>query len=60
MGEENYVLPVQLLDKPDDLVKAFQWIDERKDEIENHLKTIMPGYIKSGRKAVEALLKLKG
>lgn len=42
---ENYVLPVQSLHNPEELIAGFEWIEHRKDEIKAHLEKIMPGYI---------------
>lgn len=41
----NYVIPVQQLSSVDDLYWAFLWIWERRKDIRNHLKNIMPSYI---------------
>lgn len=49
--EEDYVLPVQNLKQSDDLLKGFQWMMRREDEIRTHLKNVMPVYQK---KACEA------
>jgi len=42
--EENYVIPVQSLENPEDLVKGFEWILNRETEIKDHLAKIMPSY----------------
>ena len=41
----NYVIPVQQLNNIDDLYLAFLWIWERRKDIHNYLKSIMPNYI---------------
>lgn len=43
--EENYVLPVQKLQKPEELVKGFQWLAENESHVKGKLEEIMPGYI---------------
>lgn len=50
-SEEHYVLPVQSLADPDDLIGAFLWMMEREDAIRERLQKTMPVYRK---KAVEA------
>lgn len=57
--EENYVLPVQNLQKEDDLTKAFVWLDEHKINIQKHLEAFIPEYKKSIYNGVEAVRKLK-
>ena len=42
---ENYVLPVQSLLDPKELIAGFEWIKVRKDEIKAHLEKNIPGYI---------------
>ena len=48
---EHYVLPVQTLSNPDELIGAYEWMMEREGEIRGRLQEIMPEYCK---KAVEA------
>lgn len=42
--EENYVLPVQSLEKKDDLTKGFQWLLSHEKEVREKLGEVMPGY----------------
>ncbi len=42
--EENYVLPVQSLKRPEDLKQAFGWLLKHEEEISEHLGKIMPAY----------------
>lgn len=42
--EENYVISVQSLKDPEDLVKGFLWLKEKEEEIRLTLKRIMPAY----------------
>lgn len=41
---EHYVLPVQSLKDPQDLVQGFQWLMEQEDSIREHLQKKMPDY----------------
>ena len=43
--EEGYVLPVQKLQDPGELVRAFSGIYEREAEIKGNLQEIMPSYV---------------
>lgn len=40
----NYVLPVQSLEKKDDLTKGFQWLLSHEKEVREKLGEVMPGY----------------
>lgn len=56
---ENYVISVQTLEKEDDLIMAFEWINEHQDSIRTHLHNFMPTYIEKafqGGKEVRKLL----
>lgn len=44
--EENYVIPVQGLRQKEDLARGFQWLYERRNEIEDKLSQVMPDYRK--------------
>lgn len=58
-GDENgYVLPVQDLKEPDELIKAFEALYEKRDSIRQHLIDFMPQYMAQGQKAVEVLNQL--
>lgn len=54
--ENNYVIPVQSLQKENDLLDAFMWIYHHEKEIKGHYKVFMPNY---KAKALEAGFKLK-
>ncbi len=56
--EEGYVLPVQKLQHPDDLTKAFRWLMQKESEIRTHLQEVMPLYRQKAGKAADALKKL--
>lgn len=58
--EENYVLPVQALDKPEELVAKFKWLLHHENDIRSHLEKIMPNYISNaylGKNAIDKILK---
>ena len=57
-SEEHYVLPVQTLQKRDDLLNAFVWLDEHQTEISKHLVDIMPEYKKTVAAAAAELQNL--
>lgn len=56
---EDYVLPVQSLEDPEDLSHAFAWLMEHEDQIRSHLREIMPGYIQRAWTAAGAVRKLE-
>ena len=43
-SQEHYVLPVQSLKDPQDLVQGFQWLMEQEDSIREHLQRKIPDY----------------
>lgn len=53
--EEKYVIPVQEMKSEDELTKAFQWMDMRKDEISNKLVIKMKEYQKYQEKYLEGI-----
>lgn len=55
---ENYVVPVQSLESPMDLVNSFKWLVLNEQEIKNRLKSIMPEYKSRVYKGVELLRRL--
>lgn len=56
--EENYVLPVQTLSDPEELINAYDWMMEREEQIRGRLETVMPDYCAKARAAGEELRKL--
>lgn len=42
--ENNYVLPVQTLEDPEELIQAYDWMMEREQEIRGRLEAVMPEY----------------
>lgn len=55
---DNYVVPVQSLNKEDDLSLAFDWMYENEDNIRRHLKDFMPEYRKKSLEAGKELEEL--
>ena len=43
-SQEHYVLPVQSLKDPQDLVQGFQWLMEQENSIREHLQNRIPEY----------------
>ena len=54
-GFENYVVPVQRLNAPFELVSSFKWILENEMQLKNQLVKVMPNYISQINKGVELL-----
>lgn len=57
--EDNYVLPVQKLKKPEELKNNFEWLMKHEIKIKNHLEKIVPEYISKaylGKTALEKLM----
>lgn len=56
--EEHYVLPVQKLSDPEELIRAFTWMMEREDEIRTSLQRRMPDYCAEAVKAGDEIRRL--
>ena len=54
--EENYVLPVQGLKSDDSVIDAYLWLEAHCEEVQSHLKSVMPQYIERSRSAGKVLL----
>lgn len=52
---DNYVIPVQSLREENDLVSAFKWIEERKENIKKELESIIPEYKEKINQVTESL-----
>ncbi len=48
--EENYVVPVQGLEGPEDLTEGFKWMLSQEERVRGHLKEVMPAYQDRARK----------
>lgn len=57
---ENYVIPVQSLEKQDDLVSAFEWIKSNEQSIRQHLQRFMPSYCEKVLEVAKEYEKLIG
>ena len=55
---QNYVLPVQLIKQPNNLVDAFKWLVSNEYRIKDNLQNILPEYINRVYDGVSALKKL--
>lgn len=44
--DDKYVLPVQRLSDSSDLIHAFAWMQRHEGDINKHLKSILPDYLK--------------
>ncbi|MDE7232913.1 MAG: polysaccharide pyruvyl transferase family protein [Lachnospiraceae bacterium] len=56
--EEHYVLPVQTLSDPKELIEAYEWMMAREGEIRGRLSKIMPSYCEEAAKAGDEIRKL--
>lgn len=57
-SEENYVLPVQTLQEPDALIRAYEWLMENEEAIRMRLRGIMPEYCARAVQAGDEIRKL--
>ena len=55
---ENYVLPVQSIKQPNNIVDAFKWLVANEDRIKNNLQNVLPEYINRVYDGVSALKNL--
>lgn len=46
-SEENYVIPIEQIKEEDALLRSFVWLQKNENCIKEHLKKIMPQYIKN-------------
>lgn len=56
--EENYVIPIQTVHHPNDLIAGFHWLDQNEQKIREHLHCIIPPYKEKAQNAmvyIEAL-----
>lgn len=57
-SEEHYVLPVQTLEKPEELIGAYDWLMDREQEIRAGLARTMPEYCARAKMAGEEVRRL--
>ena len=48
---ENYVLPVQSLQRKEELMEGFEWLMREEDRIRKRLTAVMPAYLERARQA---------
>lgn len=53
--DENYVLPVQRLERKEDLIGAFEWLREHEKTMRGQLEAVMPSYQEQAKKAGELI-----
>ena len=53
--QEHYVLPVQKMEKKEDLWWECQWMIDHEEQIREHLAEVIPGYIEEAKKAGDIL-----
>ena len=56
--DENYVLPVQKLERKEELIGAFQWLLDNENDMRAHLETMMPAYRNRAWKGKEIIERL--
>lgn len=56
--DEKYVLPVQGIQKKEELIAHFEWMRVREKEIRDHLEKIMPQYKEQAARGKELLAKI--
>lgn len=56
--EENYVLPVQALEDPEELIRAYDWMMEREEQIRDRLEAVMPQYREKARAAGDEIRRI--
>lgn len=54
---DHYVVPVQNLERKEELTEQLQWLMAREVDIREHLKTVMPEYQEEAKGAAEVLKK---
>lgn len=55
---ENYVVPVQSLKHPDDLTKAFIWLQDNEIIVKERLKSVIPTMIEQSKESGKQLSKI--
>ena len=57
-SEEHYVLPVQALENPEELIRAYDWMMDNESKIRTKLEQIMPEYCARAKSAGDEIRKL--
>lgn len=55
---DNYVVPVQSLKHPDDLTKAFVWLQDNEITIKARLESVIPTMVEQSKESGKQLLKI--
>lgn len=55
---ENYVVPVQSLKHPDELTKAFVWLQDNEITIKDRLKSVIPTMVEQSKESGKQLSKI--
>ena len=55
---QHFVLPVQKLRQPDELTRAFDWLQENEVPIRQHLAQMMPAYREKAYEAGQVVMEL--
>ena len=55
---EKYVLPVQSLQKKEELARGFDWLLQEEERIRKKLETVMPAYLERARQTGRMLSRL--
>ncbi|WP_099205069.1 polysaccharide pyruvyl transferase family protein [Scatolibacter rhodanostii] len=58
--DEDYVIPVQSLQREEDLTKSFEWLQKNENNIRRHLESIMPLYCQEAFKSKDEIDQLSG
>ncbi len=58
-SDENYVIPVQSLKDPHDLVRGYEWIENQADEMSKKLESVMPSYREKAAHNLDFISELK-
>lgn len=56
--EKDYVLPVQKLQTPEELIHAYEWLMQNEEMIRTRLKEIMPNYCKRAAEAGDEIRRI--
>lgn len=57
-SEEHFVLPVQTLQKPEELIRAYEWFMKEEKTIRERLREIMPAYCERAAEAGNEIRKI--
>lgn len=55
---ENYVMPVQGLERNEELIAGFEWLQREEETVKKRLRTVMPAYLERARQAGKMIVRL--